>query len=61
MIEALLEAGRSWVQFLMEPLDFSFNLILPAALRADAGNTVIRRILTLAPILLLREERLGTF
>jgi hypothetical protein len=27
----------------MEPLDFSIDLILPATLRADAGNTVIGR------------------
>jgi hypothetical protein len=32
----------------MEPLDFSIDLILPAALRADAGNSVIRRFFNLS-------------
>jgi hypothetical protein len=44
----MLQAGRLWVRFLVEPLDFPVDLILPATLRAVAGSTVIRRIFSLS-------------
>jgi hypothetical protein len=35
----MLQAGRSRFRFLMRPLDFSINLILPAAYGSEVDST----------------------